>query len=125
MLKHKIEKFDVRRFMGLLERSKLARYSSFRYIFLSVVRGRPTVDFCCRAGVFVAQTKSFPSLSRIPSRFYSLQRELPLRHLRDDLSRATASISRLRFTILSNFNSISFAYIPRNTYHRFSHRRKI
>lgn len=29
MLKHKIEKFDVRRFMGLLERSKLARYSSF------------------------------------------------------------------------------------------------
>lgn len=30
MLKHKIEKFDAQRFMGVLERSKVARYLSFR-----------------------------------------------------------------------------------------------
>lgn len=50
MLRHKIEKFDVRRFMGLLERSKLARYSSFRGSLYFSSRGPCAfrVDFCCQ-----------------------------------------------------------------------------
>lgn len=97
MLKHKIEKFDVRWFMGLLERSKLARYSSFReplYFSFPYFAGAPRWIFVAAlvAGVFVAQTKAFPSLSRSSPSFYSLQCELPLRHLRNDLSRATVFV---------------------------------
>lgn len=105
MLKHKIEKFDVRRFMGLLERSKLARCSSFREPLYFSFAGTPRWIFVAVlvAGVFVALTKAFPSLSRSPSRFYSLQYELSLRHLCNDLSRAAASVFQLRFTTFFEF----------------------
>lgn len=110
MLRHKIEKFDVRRFMGLLERSKLARYSSFRGSLYFSSRGPHAfrMDFCCRDRCTVPRCLSFKrnlllSFSTFSARFYSLQRELSLRHLQDDLLLATAFVSELKFILLFNF----------------------
>lgn len=120
--KHKIEKFDVRRFMGVLERSKVARYSSFRgslYFSSRSSRGLSTVDFCCRAlslpGCLSFKRNPPPLFNTDFSPVFTyLKRELPLRHLRDDLSRATVSFSpflflspRLKSIVFSNFHSIA------------------
>lgn len=92
MLRHKIEKFDVRRFMGLLERSKLARYSSSRGSLYFSSRGPRAfgVDFCCRDCRICRDVcrshEIISSLFQPSARFYSFQRELQWpRHLRDDL----------------------------------------
>jgi len=104
MLKHKIEKFDVRRFMGGLESSKLARYSSFcgslYFSFRSSRRTLSALDFCYRSRCrrCLSLKRNLTSLFQPFPRFYSPQRELPLCHLRDDLSQATSPIKIYRIS---------------------------
>lgn len=104
--KHKIEKFDVRRFMGVLERSKVARYSSFRGSLYFSFRSScelSAVDFCCFAlslPACLSLKRNPPFFTRTSSRFFTyLERELPLRHLRNDLSREPPSLSSPPFFV--------------------------
>lgn len=113
MLKHKIEKFDVRRFMGVLEGSKLARlflllfsfgslYFSFRSSrALSLFRGEwifvatPRCRGVCRSNETIfslSLSLRSPSPPPVPHPYPPPpQRELSLRHSRDDLSRVIVS----------------------------------
>lgn len=114
--KHKIEKFDVRQFMGVLERSKVAHYSSFRgslYFSSLTSRGLSAVDFCRRA----LPLPRCLSLKLTPSSTHGL---FPVFLLTSSLSyrfatcamiyreshRSSFSVSRLKSPVLSNFHAI-------------------
>jgi len=78
-----------------------------RYIFLLVVRVLSEWIFVAaivvRCRDVCRSNETFSSLFQPSARFYSLQRELPLRHLQDDLLLATAFVSELKFILLFNF----------------------